>query len=63
MDYFREEGTYVVYSTSTHNIANVFINNEISKMGKIGTKRNSHQRINLQWRGSVFILQFNNADR
>ena len=34
MDYFREEGTYVVYSTSTHNVANVFINNEISKKWK-----------------------------
>ena len=49
MDYFREEGTCMVFTKYTHNVANVFIYNEISKMGKSGfevrDKKKCHQRI------------------
>ena len=34
MDYFREEGTCIVFSTSIHYVANLFILNEISKKWK-----------------------------
>ena len=34
MDYFREEETCIVFSTSIHYVANLFILNEISKKWK-----------------------------